>query len=556
MPRAGAAEPARVALEESGLEIEVDPGVSLLDAARAAGVFIDSECSGRGTCGQCRVRFLEGAPRLSAEDEFLLASREAKDGWRLACQALPSGRCRVLIPQRTPRARREKIRVLTEAAGKALQPPARRRRTAVGYGAAIDVGTTTVVCYLMDLERSLQVGVASFANPQQAFGPDVISRIVYAHRGKRELRQLQRRLVAAAERALASLCSQQGIPTESVSSMTAVGNMTMMHLLRGIDPWPLGVAPYEPVFTESPATEGNEMGFRRFGACQVQVLPGVGGHLGSDVVAGAVALGLTHRPGVSLFLDLGTNGEVILSSGQKTVGSSSAAGPAFEGVHIHSGMAAFPGAVEHVDDDGGRLQLHTIDGAPPLGLCGSGLLDVVALLLRRGLLLPSGRLLGRDQAPAHVPAALRERLQEDEDGRSFLLCENGERGHIILAQKDIREVQLAKAPIRAGIELLLQDMGLAEGEIREVFVAGAFGSSIRTESLLALGVVPESVRDRVHAVGNTAGLGAKLSLTYPEHMREARRLARSMRHVDLALREDFRQAFADHLPFPDAIPPA
>jgi uncharacterized 2Fe-2S/4Fe-4S cluster protein (DUF4445 family) len=551
MPDPRVPKPARIALQGLRLEIEATPGRSLLDAVREAGLAIDSECGGRGTCGECRVRFLEGAPPPTAEDQFLITRRELRDGWRLACQAYPAGDCRVLIPETTPRARRRKIRVLTEAvAPKEARIPAARRPGLVGYGAAIDIGTTTVVCYLMDLGQALQVGVASFANPQQAFGPDVISRIMYARRGKRELRHLQRRLVAAIEKHLLALCSQHDVPTDSLSTMTAVGNMTMMHLFRGVDPWPLGVAPYQPVFTDSPPTPGRELGFGRFGGCEVQLLPGVGGHLGSDIVAGVAALELTRRRGLSLFMDLGTNGEIVLCSDSAAVGASCAAGPAFEGVHIHSGMAAFPGAVERVDEEDGHLQLDTIGGEGPVGLCGSGLADAVTLLLRWGLLLPSGRLVAPEQAPPDAPLDLRQRLQEDEGGRRFLLYENGPRGDIVLTQRDIREVQLAKAPMRAGIEILLKETGFQAEAIEGVFVAGAFGSSIRAESLLSLGVVPESLRGRIHAVGNTAGLGAKLAVTYPDRLKEARRLARSMRHVDLVLREDFREAFAEHIPFP------
>jgi uncharacterized 2Fe-2S/4Fe-4S cluster protein (DUF4445 family) len=249
-------------------------------------------------------------------------------------------------------------------------------------------------------------------------------------------------------------------------------------------------------------------------------------------------------------MDLGTNGEIVLCSDRIAVGASCAAGPAFEGVQIHSGMAAFPGAVERVDEEQGQLQLDTIGGEDPVGLCGSGLADVVTLLLRRGLLLPSGRLVAPDQVPPDVPPGLRERMQEDESGRRFLLYQDGPRGDIILTQHDVREVQLAKAPMRAGIEMLLKETGLQAEAIEGVFVAGAFGSSIRAESLLALGVVPESLRGRIHAVGNTAGLGAKLALTYPDRLKETRRLAHSMRHVDLVLRDDFRQAFAENIPFP------
>jgi uncharacterized 2Fe-2S/4Fe-4S cluster protein (DUF4445 family) len=478
MPEEGATTTFRITLEGLGKEIEANEGASVLDATRSAGIAIDSECGSRGTCGQCRVRFIQAAPRPTPEDEFLLASREAADGWRLACQAIITGNCRILIPERTPRVHRQRIRVLTQAADAPAGSRSERRGSA-GYGAAIDIGTTTVVCYLMDLERSLQVGVASFANPQRAFGPDVISRIVHAHRGPRELEELQRRLVTALDRAVASLCSERAIRVESVTNMTMVGNMTMMHLVCAVDPWPLGVAPYEPVFTEAPEMRGAELGFRRLADCRVHVLPGVGGHLGSDVAAGVVALGLPQKEGVSLFLDLGTNGEVMLCSGGTTVGATSAARPAFEGVPIHSGMAAFPGAVEHVTEKDGTLQLQTIEGLAPAGLCGSGLVDAVALLLRWGFLLPSGRLLSRDQVSSDVPAGLRDRLLDDEDGRRFLLDDNGPRDDIAVTQNDIREVQLAKAPLRAAIDVLLEEMDLGEEAIQDILVAGAFGSSIR-----------------------------------------------------------------------------
>ncbi len=546
MPDDGKHEPLHVALEGLGLEVQVVSGISLLDAVRSAGLALDSECGGRGTCGECRVRFVQGAPRPTVEDAALLSQEELDDGWRLACQTFLTADCRIALPQRVAHARRRKIRILTDAAGL----PTTGRPTLSGYGIAVDVGTTTVVCYLMDLARGLQIGVASFANPQSAFGPDVISRITYAHRGPAELRELQRRLVSHLEKNFAALCKGAGIALDSVSRVTAVGNMTMMHLLRGVDPWPLGVAPYEPVFLELPPFPARELGFKRFAGAEIHVLPGVGGHVGSDVVAGVMAVDLTRRPGISLYMDLGTNGEVVLCSRKALAGASCAAGPAFEGVHIHSGMSAFPGAIERVEEEDGRLQIDTIGDADALGLCGSGLVDAVALLLRRGLLRPSGRLVAPQQVPADVPDDLRRRVEEDATGRRFLLSRDGSRGDVVVTQRDIREVQLAKAPVRATIDLLLTGAHLKPEAIDDVFVAGGFGSAARSESLLALGVVPEEVRGRIHAVGNTAGLGAKLALVYPERLAEAHGLARQIRHVELVLREDFRQAFAAHIPFP------
>jgi uncharacterized 2Fe-2S/4Fe-4S cluster protein (DUF4445 family) len=540
----------RIVLHGFGSEIEVQQGGNLLSAVRAAGLGIDSECGGRGTCGDCRVRFLEGAPPAAPEDHLLLGAAAVKAGWRLACQASVERDCRIVIPALAPAAA---LRILTEAA---VPEPAEERRggrrLAAGYGAAIDIGTTTVVCYLVDLARARQIGVTAFANPQQVFGADVVSRIVYAHQGRERLAEVQSCLVKAVEEHLLELCAEHNILVEAVSALTAVGNLTMMHVFRGVDPWPLGVAPYRPVFTETPPVAAGVLGFQRLGHARVRLLPGVGGQIGSDAVAGLVALGLAawRKPG--LFIDLGTNGEIVLLSRRRAVGCSCAAGPAFEGVHISSGMAAVAGAVERVEEEDGRLRLDTIDGAPPLGLCGSGLADAVTVLLRRGLLLPSGRLLGPGQVPADVPSELRTRVREDGGQREFAFHQDESGRLILLTQADIRQVQLAKAAIRTGVESVLEEAGLEPESIERVFVGGAFGSSMRAESLLALGMLPEALRGRIHPVGNVAGMGAKLALIFPQRLREARRLARRVRHVSLAERPDFASRFASYLRFPES----
>ena len=539
----------RVVLHGFQSEIDVQRGGNLLAAVRAAGLGIDSECGGRGTCGACRVRFLEGAPPAAPEDNLLLGDAAVKAGWRLACQASVECDCRIVIPALAPAAT---LRILTEAAVPESAKERRGgRRLATGYGAAIDIGTTTVVCYLVDLARACQVGVAAFANPQQAFGADVVSRIVYAHQGGERLAEVQSCLVGAIEEHLVELCSRHGVSLETVSNLTAVGNLTMMHLFRGVDPWPLGVAPYRPVFTETPPVAAGVLGFRRLAHARVKLLPGVGGQIGSDAVAGLLALGLAGWRKPSLFIDLGTNGEIVVLSRRMAVGCSCAAGPAFEGVHISSGMAAVAGAVDRVEEEDGGLRLDTIDGAPPLGLCGAGLADAVTVLLRRGLILPSGRLLGPGQVPADVPSDLRARVREDGGQRRFVLYEDELGKPILLTQADIRQVQLAKAAIRTGAESVLEEAGVEPESIERVFVGGAFGSSMRAESLLALGMLPEALGGRIHPVGNVAGMGAKLALIFPERLREAARLARRIRHVSLAERPDFSSRFAAYLGFPE-----
>jgi uncharacterized 2Fe-2S/4Fe-4S cluster protein (DUF4445 family) len=419
----------------------------------------------------------------------------------------------------------------------------------------VDVGTTTVVCYLLDLEHARQVDVISFANPQRRLGPDVVSRIVYAHEGPENLLEARDCLVEALDDALAVLCVRHRVPLRALSRITVVGNPTMLHLLRAVDPWPLGVVPYQPVFTEAPAVPAGQVGFRRLAAAELVPLPGVAGHLGADAVAGLLALDLAARRGLFVFIDMGTNGELVLVFDGDAVGASCAAGPAFEGVHISSGMAALPGAIEWVDEEDGRLALETIDGVEPRGLCGSGLVDAVALLMRRGVLTTSGRLAEPAALPSDLPADLRRRLRVDGDGRRFVLHEGAAGPLVALTQRDVREVQLAKAPIRVGVEVLLEEVGAAPEQVDAVFVAGAFGSSVRADSLLALGILPPAMAGRIHPVGNVAGMGAKVALASEERLEEARRLARRVRHVELMLREDFHARFADHIPFPEPSPP-
>ncbi len=538
----------RVRFHDFDSEVEVERGKTVLEAVRQAGLALESECGGRATCGSCRVRFLQGAPAPGADDRLLLDDEDIAQGWRLACQTTLTEDCRIALPAAVAEGG---LRILTETYGIGEAPPI-IPSTAVGaYGAAIDVGTTTVVCYLLDLAHARQVGVASFANPQRRLGPDVISRIVYAHQSREHLIEARDCLVEAVEEALVALCREHRLPLDALSRITVVGNPTMLHLLCAVDPWSLGIVPYQPAFTDAAAVAAGEVGFRRLAGAELIPLPGVAGHLGADAVAGLLALGLSGRRGLFLSMDMGTNGELLLVSDDDAVGASCAAGPAFEGVHISSGMAALPGAVERVDEEDGRLALETIDGAAPCGICGSGLVDVVALLVRRRMLTTGGRLPEPAELPEGLPRDLSQRLRADDEGRRFVLYEDGAGPTVALTQRDIREVQLAKAPIRVGVEVLLEEIGAGPNQVDAVFVAGAFGSSIRPASLLALGILPTAMTGRIHPVGNLAGMGAKVALASDERLEEARRLARRIRHVELMLREDFHARFADHIPFPE-----
>lgn len=419
MPRAGdwqdlrmPSPTVRVVVEGSGRRIEVALGGQLLDELRAGGIALQSDCGGVGTCGECRVRFTAGVPEPTIEDWSLFETAEVEAGWRLACQARPQASCRVELPETS-----EEIGLRIEtgaAAGEAMIRRTSAQPGATDIALAVDVGTTTVACFLVDGASGRAIDVAAFPNPQRAYGADVVSRIVHAHEQPTGLARLQSSLVEAIEVHVLELCRGHRIDPARVARMAAVGNNTMTHLLWGVDPWSLGVAPYEPVFTDVASRPGSELGFRRLTAMEVQLVPGIAGHLGADTVAGLLALGLdVDTDGAPrLLLDLGTNGEMVLVHRGRALGCSTAAGPAFEGVHISAGMPALEGAIEHVDLGAGDLRLTTIGGGEPRGLCGSGLADAVVALVRAHLLAPSGRLRPAAELDASVPATLSGRVRE------------------------------------------------------------------------------------------------------------------------------------------------
>lgn len=336
--------------------------------------------------------------------------------------------------------------------------------------------------------------------------------------------------------------------------MTAVGNSTMMHLLWHVDPWSLGVAPYQPVFTEVPPKPAVELGFKRFPAMQVELLPAIAGHLGADTVGGVLTLDFERLQGPCLFLDLGTNGELVLFKDGEAVGCTCAAGPAFEGVHISCGTPAIKGAIDRLDINKGQVIFTTLEQADPVGLCGSGLADTVSALINARLLDAGGRLCKPEQLGDSVPATLSDRIRKVGKGWQFVLHESPGGKVIALSQKDIRQVQLAKAAFRTGIEFLLEEMALAPSEVAHVYVGGGFGSHLRMDSLVTLGVVPGVMRDCIEPVGNVAGLGARQALTRQSKHRDAARIGGWIKNILLESQPRFTDRYMEHLSFPDIRP--
>jgi uncharacterized 2Fe-2S/4Fe-4S cluster protein (DUF4445 family) len=583
----------------------------VLDAAAAAGLAIESLCAGRGTCGKCRVQVLSGdvGEPDGAERQHLSPS-ELKAGFRLACRLPVSGPLTIHIPDAALRhaqrivvegATAETVHdpavtkvciALPPATTEDPAPDAERLLTRLGdrvtggvphgvardlpltlaagegrvtavmhdgslisvepgdtsgscFGVAFDIGTTTVVGYLIDLNTGSQRSVAAAMNPQVAHGDDIISRIQFASDAEgRET--LTSQLIETLNRLLGRAAAEAGVRADHVYEITAVGNTTMMHLALELDPSGLGQSPYAPVVTAPLLLPAANVGIAVNSRTPLYALPGIAGYVGADTVGVALATGLDEATAPTVAVDIGTNGEVAVAAGGRLLVSSTAAGPAFEGARIRHGMRAADGAIERVEiaDD---VILRTVEGAPA-GLCGSGLIDAVAELVRLGIITESGQLLAADAAPASAPDAVRRRLRETEEGIVFELAsaEDAANGTaVVLTQHDVRELQLAKGAIAAGISLLLEEVGVAAEQVEEVLLAGAFGNYVRKESAVAIGLLPDLPLDRIRSVGNAAGAGAKLALISRAMRARAEAIARRAEHVELSFRSRFYDAFTE-----------
>jgi len=420
------------------------------------------------------------------------------------------------------------------------------------YGLAFDLGTTTVVGWLVDLDTGDTLAARAVTNPQNVYGADVISRI--GHAGTHEgLRQLQQKILAACNEIIRCLLDEGRVAGDEIYEIVAVGNTTMSHLFLGIDPTFLATAPYVPAFAGRMELEARELGLDVMPAGRVVVLPNIAGYVGSDTVGVMLATDIGRRPGFCLAVDIGTNGEVVLAGRGRLLTCSTAAGPAFEGARIRHGMRAAAGAIEGVRIDGGEVGLEVIDDATPLGICGSGLLDAAAAMVQVGLISPTGRLLPPESLPEGVPPGLKERLRRGKDGTEFVLAQDGSVAtgeDIVITQKDIRELQLAKAAIYAGIQVLLKELEVTPEEIDEILLAGAFGNYIKIDSALALGLLPAVAPGRIKAVGNAAGDGARMALISGTARAEASDLARRAGHVELSTWPDFQDEFVNAMYFP------
>jgi uncharacterized 2Fe-2S/4Fe-4S cluster protein (DUF4445 family) len=415
---------------------------------------------------------------------------------------------------------------------------------------SFDIGTTTLVGELWDLGAGRRLACASRTNPQREVGDDVISRSEYASRGAKRLSRLQALVAGGMSEIIAECLEAAGAAADDIHDMMVAGNTVMTHLFFGVSPENIAQSPFAPVFTRMREAPAGALGLPAAAGTRVVAMPAVSGYVGGDIIAGLLATRLLDAEGdATLFIDVGTNGEMALVRDGAAVACATAAGPAFEGARISRGMRAMSGAIEEVKFDGSDLVCPTIDAAPARGVCGTGLIDAVTVLASLGVIDETGRLLPPDELPAGLAGEVRDRVREGDDGTEVLL---GEAGDVPLTQRDVRELQLAKAAIRAGAETLLAEAGLKGGDLGRVVIGGAFGSYIDRESALAIGLLPPVPTERVTFAGNTSATGARLALLDSAVRQRAERAAREVRYLELSGRPDFQERFADAMFFPAA----
>lgn len=541
-----------------------------LDAARNAGVRLENPCGGNGTCGKCRIRVLigEGNP-VTEEEKKILSSRELLEGWRLACKFVPKyfKACEVEVPSRSNNEADYLLEMLDKYSEADLGEVSDSSTNIEShYGVAIDIGTTNIEALLWRLDQGKCLGRIIGANPQKKYGADVVARIAYAQQSKEQSEEMCHVLLEGIEKMLLELLSQCFVPREKVCYLTVTGNAAMMHFFVGESVESLARAPYKATYRE-----GRVLSESIFSLpfAKVVTLPNVEGFVGADTVGVLRALRENGQDMEGmLMIDIGTNGELALQKDGVMYVASTAAGPAFEGATISCGMRAEDGAVTDLIL-GDKVSFQVIQKKKRVlvaiesceqnrklpkikGICGSGLIAVVARLLEAGVIDKTGYMVDSKTAKERgCPETLAERIETREEGNVFRMEE-----HVYLTQQDIRELQLAKAAIQAGVKMLLKSCGMKEEELLGIYLAGAFGSYLDVAAAQRIGLLPSISKEKIKAVGNGALQGASYALQHiyqqgetREEMEYLEKIARDTTHISLAEQEEFSSIYLEAVNF-------
>ncbi|MBZ9685987.1 ASKHA domain-containing protein [Clostridium estertheticum] len=586
--------------------IKAFKGQNLLKALIENNIIVQNPCNGKGTCGKCKVLITHGTRQTSKAETAHLSIQEIEKGIHLACSYKI-----VNDIELTVMSKEENIYVLT--AGQdfavAIKPSFKKeflklkapsindqkddlyrlkdelqlkkisisskticnlsdiiRRddfkvtaciyentvvtlesgdtSDILYGMAVDIGTTTIACYLVDMVSGRTVDIASQVNKQRTYGADVISRINFTIENSNGVQVLKSLIVNQINEMVESLCLNNNLAKEHIYNMTIAGNTVMIHMLLGISCINISMAPYISAFTENIDFNGEDIGINIGGIASI--LPGISSYVGSDITAGILASGMIESEKYTILLDLGTNGEIALGNNKGIVACSTAAGPAFEGANITYGIGGVKGAVSKIDFSKEKIY-KTIGDELPIGICGSGVLDVVSELLKYRLIDETGRMADAEEITDTI---LRKRLVTIEGMKQFLIAENGKNNYpIYFTQKDVREVQLAKAAISAGIKILISEKGISYKEIEKIYIAGGFGNFMDINSTTNIGMLPKELEDKVYSIGNSAGSGARMYLLSQEQKEKALQIKKATIYIELSNRADFQEYFMDSIMF-------
>jgi len=597
----------------SNQSFKVPPGVSVFDAASWNGIAIDSTCGGHGTCKKCKVQITEGIVPISRLDIRAFSQEELKNGWRLACVARATENLAITVPAMTTRPKAATVGVgrqvilrpavqkryleLEEPTLHDQRPDIQRVKDAIDdlevdvefhvlqklptvlrknnfkvtavivddllidiepgdttdkrFAIAYDLGTTTVVATLLDLNSGTPVAVKSMLNMQQPFGADVISRISATMLDENALERLR----IAAQSTLSELTNEvikeAEVSPNNVYEIAIAGNATMVQLVLGVDPEPVGVAPFITASQNWPVLNAKEFGIKIHPGARAYIFPSFGAYVGGDIVAGVLASGMDRDKRVRLFIDVGTNCEIVLSDGNKILTTAAPAGPAFEAASIKCGMRAADGAIEVVKITKDGVSLQVIGDVEPQGMCGSGLVDAVAELAKIGVLDQSGRFVSPEVMEKEFPKLSSRLINLETNEKAFLLHGDKNDPLVYLTQRDVRELQFAKASIATGWRLLMEQLKLNDEDIQQVLLAGSFGSYLSPASAIQIGLVPKIPVMRIVSAGNVAGEGAKMVLLSQPERNGATALLNEVEYVELSDRADFNDKFVVQLSFPN-----
>lgn len=527
----------RIHFQKGINEYKVETGTNVLEFLQAHNFFVDAPCGGKRDCGKCKIKLTGAEEGPDERESELLGEKSIAMGYRLACKV------RIF----------DDLDIFTQRSVNENHDVSEKRThrdKEHELGMAFDVGTTTLVAYLYDLQTEECIDIYSALNPQKAFGADIISRIEYSGRSTETADTIRTVLIDAINGIMAKMCESNFVPQSNIRKIVFVGNTTMMHFVMALPVNSLAVAPFNPVTTELRRLKAVKLGLHLSADAEAVIFPSVSAFIGADTVAAVLSLKISEAEQIELLVDLGTNGETVLGNRDWMISCSTAAGPAFEGANIRCGVGGVDGAIDAVTFENG-VKYSSIGGIKPIGICGSGLSDLVALLLRTGIIDKTGRILGNEEA-AGRDGMLKSRLTVKDGMKAFIIAfgeETSGGDDIYITQKDIREFQNAKAAICAGIKILARLSGIDMNGIAHVYLAGGFGQYLDVQNAVTTGIIPKELASKVRAVGNAAGRGAVEGLLSEDAVKLASEISSKIKYTELSETKEFAEIFIENMDF-------